>query len=86
MIPSLAILRIETPHWHTPRLWIPLFLLWILLQLLSPIILLVLASLCVAARISPWRPVSALWSILCSLSGTQVRVCADGNRVQVSIL
>ena len=86
MIPSLAIVRIETLHWRMPQLWLPLFLLWIPLLLLSPLILLVLLGLSIAGRIPPWRPIAVFWSILCSFSGTHVRVSADGNNVQVRIL
>jgi hypothetical protein len=86
MIPSIAIIRIETPHWRMPQLWLPLFLLWIPLLLLAPLILLVLGGLCIAGGVSPWRAIAVFWSILCSLPGTHVRVCADDNRVQVRIL
>ena len=86
MIPTLAILRVETPHWRTPQLWLPLFLLWIPVLLLSPLIFLVLLGLCIASRVSLGNALSAFWGILCSLSGTHVRVCADGNKVQVQIL
>lgn len=86
MIPSLAVIRIETPHRRLPQLWIPLFLLWIPVLLLSPLILLVLLGLCIAGRVRPWRALSAFWGILGSLSGTHVRVCSDGNKVQVQIL
>jgi hypothetical protein len=37
MIPSIAILRIENTRWRSPNLWIPLFLLWIPVLLLSPL-------------------------------------------------
>ena len=86
MTPTIAIVRIETPHRRWPRLWIPLFLLWIPALLLSPLILLVLFGLCMAGRVSPWRAIAAFWSILCSLPGTNVRVSADGNKIQVRIL
>jgi hypothetical protein len=86
MIPSIAVVRVQTPHWRTPQLWLPLFLLWIPLLLLSPIVLLVLGGLCIAGRVSFWRAVAAFWSLLCSLPGTHVRVCADGNKVQVRVL
>jgi hypothetical protein len=86
MIPTIAQVRIETPHWRTPGLWLPLILLWIPVLLLSPLILLVILGACIAGRISPWRTIAVLWGILSSLPGTSVRVCADGNRVQVRIL
>lgn len=86
MIPTIAQVRIETPHWRTPRLWLPLILLWIPVLLLSPLILLVVVGLLIAGRVSPWRAIAVFWSILCSLPGTNVRVCSDGNKVHVRIL
>lgn len=86
MIPNFAIVRIETPHWRTPGLWLPLILLWIPLLLLSPLILLVILGVCIAGRVNPLRAVAILWGILCSLPGTNVRVCSEGNRVHVRIL
>ena len=38
MTPNFAVIGVETPQWHMPRLWIPLFLLWIPVVLLSPIV------------------------------------------------
>jgi len=84
--PNIAVVCIQTPHWRWPRLWIPLFLLWIPALLLSPLIFLVLFGLCMAGGVSPWRATSTFWSILCSLPGTNVRVSADGNKIQVRIL
>lgn len=86
MTPNLAIVRIEGPHWRGIRLWLPLFLLWIPLLLLSPLILLVLLAVCLVGRINPLRAIATFWAISCSLPGTDVRVCADGNRVTVRIL
>ena len=50
MIPNFAVIGFETPQWHMPRLWIPLFLLWIPVVLLSPIVFLVLVVIAIAAR------------------------------------
>ncbi len=86
MTPNIAIVRVENPRWWGIRLWLPLFLLWIPLVLLSPLILLVVLGVCLAGRINPWRAIAAFWAITCSLPGTDVRVCADGNRVTVRIL
>jgi len=84
--PNLAILEIRASHWHMPRLWLPLFLLWIPMVLLSPLILLVIFGVCIAFRISPWHAIAVFWQITCALPGTDVRVVADGTRVQVKIL
>ena len=86
MTPNLAIVQIESPHWRGIRLWLPLFLLWIPLLLLSPLILMVLLAVCLVGRINPLRAIATFWEISCSLPGTDVRVCADGNRVTVRIL
>jgi hypothetical protein len=86
MIPSVALLRIENARWRTPRLWIPLFLLWIPVLLLSPLMVLVVVGLGLAGGISPWRAFRVLWDLLCSLPGTNVHVQADGNTVQVRVL
>ena len=86
MTPNIAIVHVANPHWRGIHLWLPLFLLWIPLILLSPLILLVVFGICLAGRINPWRAIAAFWGLVCSLPGTDVRVCADGNRVTVRIL
>jgi hypothetical protein len=86
MTPNFAVIGFETPYWRTPRLWIPLFLLWIPILLLSPIIFLVLVAVAVAARTSIWRILAICWGILSALPGTQVHVRAEGNQVLVRIL
>jgi hypothetical protein len=86
MTPNIAIVRIENPHWRGIRLWFPLFLLWIPLILLSPLILLVVVAVCLAERINPWRAIAAFWVLSCSLPGTDVRVTTQGNKVLVRIL
>lgn len=86
MIPTIAVVHMQNPHWWGFRLWIPLFLLWIPVLLLSPLVFLVLFGVCLAGGVSPWRATRVFWSILCSLPGTDVRVTAEGNRVLVRIL
>jgi len=86
MTPNIAVVRIETPHWRSIPLWIPLFLLWIPAILLSPIIFLVIFGLSVAGRINPWNAIRVLWDLICALRGTQVRVTAEGTHVNVRIL
>ena len=86
MTPSLAILEIQSPHWRMPRLWLPLFLLWIPLILLAPIIFLVIFGLCIASRTSPWRVIAVFWAISCSLPGTHIHVSTQESKVLVRIL
>ena len=86
MIPNFAVIGIETSHWHTPRLWVPLFLLWIPVILLSPVIFLVLVAIAIATETTIWRIIAICWNILAALRGTDIHVRAQGNQVLVRIL
>jgi hypothetical protein len=86
MTPNFAVVRVETPGWRGFPVLLPLFLLWIPVVLLSPLIFLVVVGVCLAFRVDPWRAISVVWSIVCSLPGTHVRVCADGKRIVVRVL
>jgi hypothetical protein len=88
MIPILAVVHVHNPEWRWQelRLWLPLFLLWIPLLILSPLIVLVVVAACLMGHVSPWQAIRAFWGLLCGLAGTDVRVQADGNRVLVRIL
>ena len=86
MIPNIAVVEIESSHFHIPRLWIPLILLWIPLFLLSPLILFVILAACIAGRVSFWRAIATFWGILSSLRGLQVRVTSHQSKVSVRIL
>jgi hypothetical protein len=90
VIPNVAVLEIQNPHFHMPRLWIPLILLWLplalLLLLLSPILFIVVCAMSIATRVGPFRIVRIFWDILSSLRGTDVRVTANGNKVLVRIM
>ena len=86
MTPNIAIVRVHNPHRRVIRLWLPLFLLWIPLVLLSPLIFLVLAAVCLGCRINFWSATGTFWAILCSLPGTNVHVRSEGNQVTVRIL
>jgi hypothetical protein len=86
MIPNLAIVKVQNPHWRNIRLWLPLFLLWIPLLLLSPMILLVLLVCCIAGGIDFFAAIKTFWGILVGLPGTDVHVTANGNKITVRIL
>jgi hypothetical protein len=86
MIPNVAITHMHNPYWRGLRLWIPLFLIWIPLILLSPLLLLILLIACIVTGISFFQSISVFWSILTALPGTDVRVEAQGNHILVEIL
>jgi hypothetical protein len=86
MTPNIAVVRISNPHWRGFNLWLPLFLLWIPVVLLSPLLLIVLLALSITGRIPMGRMIGAFWGVVSSLPGTQVRVSAQGNHVSVRIV
>ena len=86
MTPNFAVVAVETPTFHMPRLWVPLFLLCIPVVLLSPIIFLVLAAVAIFTRTTIWRLIALCWGIVSALPGTDVRVTAEGTHVLVRVL
>ncbi len=86
MTPNIAIVHVHNPHWRGIHLWLPLFLLWIPLVLLSPLIFLVILAVCLAGRVNPGRAIAAFWAVSCSLPGTDIRVGAQDNKVLIRIL
>lgn len=86
MIPTLALVHVEEPSGRGIHLWLPLFLLWIVLLILSPLVLLLVLVYCLAGRVSSWLAMVALGSLVWNLGGTDVRVTAEGRRVMVRIL
>jgi len=86
MTPSIAVVHVNGFHSPRVRLWLPLFLLWIPVILLSPLILLALIVACPIFGISLRYSIATFWALLRSLPGTDVRVAAEGNHVHVRIL
>jgi hypothetical protein len=73
MTPNFAVVAVETPTFHMPRLWVPLFLL-------------VLAAVAIFTRTTIWRLIALCWGIVSALPGTDVRVTAEGTHVLVRVL
>jgi hypothetical protein len=89
VIPSVAVIRVQSEHFWCPPIPIPLFLIWLLALLLSPLLLvglIVLWPFCLRVGFPQGRAIKALWGILCALPGTYVRVTAEGKHVTVRIL
>lgn len=86
MTPNLAVVRIETPAWRGVPICLPLFLLWIPLVLLSPLIFVALLAVSLVGRVSVWKAIATFWAVSCSLPGTHVDVRANQNHVLVRIL
>jgi len=74
MIPLVAVVRLRNEDSRTFRLWIPLFLVWLLLlplgMLLSPFIFIA----CLVCRVNPFRGIAVTWQILNALADTNIQV------------
>lgn len=86
MTPTFARVGIETPQFCCPPIWLPIFLLWIPVMLLAPLIFLVLLAVCLIGRINVWRAIGAFLAILWSLPGTDVRVSAEKTRIVIRVI
>jgi uncharacterized membrane protein len=74
MIPFVAVVSLRNQQSRTFRLWIPVFLVWILLLplavLMSPFVFIA----CLVCRVNPFRGVPVLWQILNALTDTELEV------------
>jgi uncharacterized membrane protein len=74
MIPFVAVVSLRNQESRTFRLWIPLFLIWLVLLpiaiLLSPFIFLAF----LVCRVNPFRGVAVVWQIVTALADTELEV------------
>ena len=86
MIPVLLVLRIRHDRGRTFRLYLPLFLVWVLL---APFALVALVVLCVIAQVRgvpPHRVPAMLWQLTCGLRGLHADVDSPGSSVFVKVV
>jgi len=74
MIPMLAVLRIERERRRALRLWLPLFLFWLLALPIAAVTLPVVAIVLLAYRRNPLRLFAAYWELLSAASGTHLEM------------
>jgi uncharacterized membrane protein len=74
MIPFVAVVSLRNQESRTFRLWIPLFLIWLIVLpvaiVLSPFIFLA----CLICRVNPFTGVAVMWQILAGLMDTKLEV------------
>jgi len=74
VIPFVAVVSLRNQESRTFRLWIPLFLMWMLLVplgiLLSPFVFIGF----LVCRVNPFRGIAAIWQILIALADTRLEV------------
>jgi hypothetical protein len=77
MIPLVAVIRVDRL-----RLWIPLFLVWLLLLPFLLLLLPLAIVACLVVRINPFRALAFFWQVFAGLRGTNIEV-NDGNAAVV---
>jgi len=83
MIPLMAVVRVHTEQQHRFRIWLPLFLVW--LVLLPVALLPIIFVVCLACSVNPLRALSACWQLAAGLTGTHVEVGHGKSSVLVHI-
>ena len=87
MIPLVGIVSVNhRPHSRSFRLWIPLFLLWLLLLPLAVLAFPVLLIVCLISRVNPFEAIATFWHILAALKDTHIEVDNRNALVLVRIL
>ena len=86
MTPNIAIVHVDYPHWRRFPAVAPVIPAVGSRDRSGAVRIVVLLIACLALGVRFGRSIAALWNLLCSLPGTDVRVCTEGNRVLVRIL
>lgn len=87
MIPMVGVISVN--HWprsRSFRLWIPIFLLWLLLLPLAVLAFPVLLIVCLIAQVNPFSVIATFWGILAGLRDTHIEVNNRDALILVRIL
>jgi hypothetical protein len=87
MIPLVGVVSVR--HWRHSRnfrLWIPLFLLWLLMLPFAVLALPVLFLVCLISRVNPFEAIVTFWHILAALKDTHIEVDNRNALVLIRIL
>jgi uncharacterized membrane protein len=87
MIPLVGVVSVR--HWRHSRnfrLWIPLFLLWLLMLPFAMLALPVLFLVCLISRVNPFEAIVTVWHIFAALKDTHIEVNNRNALVLIRIL
>jgi hypothetical protein len=86
MIPLLAIVQIEPRNGHRIRLWLPLFLVWLLLVVLGLVLSPLILIACLIARLNPFQVIWSLIRVFVAMAGTHIEVQSPDANVLVRVI
>jgi len=74
MIPMFAIIRFGRTSSRRSHIWIPLFLIWLVLAPVVIVLLPIAFAACLIVRINPFRACAVIWACLSATRGTHIEV------------
>ena len=74
MIPFVAVVSLRNQDSRTFRLWIPLFLIWLIVLPIAILLVPFIFLACLICRVNPFRGVWVMWQILTALTDTELEV------------
>jgi hypothetical protein len=86
MIPLVAIVQIEPRHGRRIRLWLPLFLVWLLLVVLGLVLSPLILIACLIARLNPFQTVWRLVGVFVAMAGTHIEVQSPDAVILVRVI
>ncbi|MDB5439502.1 MAG: hypothetical protein JWM33_1929 [Caulobacteraceae bacterium] len=86
MIPLLARLQLDRPGRRGLTLWLPLFLVWLILAPLLLTLWPLFAVGCLIARIRPLKATGALVALLAATSGADLAIDRSGASLRLRLL
>jgi len=86
VIPLVAHVIVEPEHARPIRLWLPLFLVWLLLVVLGVLLSPLIIIACLWVRMNPFTTVWRLCRVFAALAGTVIEVQAPDAMVLVRVI
>jgi hypothetical protein len=86
MIPLVAVVSVPEKRSHTLRLWIPMFLLWLLAVAVGILLLLPALIFCAVCGVNPFRLFVVSWQLLRALKDTNLEFAHRSASVSICIL
>ena len=86
MIPLIAIVQVHPHPGRRIRLWLPLFLVWLLLVVLGLVLSPLILIACLIARLNPFTAIWSLIRVFVAMSGTDIEVESAEANVLVRVI
>jgi hypothetical protein len=85
ILPLVAVVRIRTLDGNHVNLWVPLFLIWLLLLPFAVVLIPVFVIVCLAIDVDPFQAIASCWRMFAAFCGTHVEVDSPSATVFVHV-